>query len=617
VLTRRPDREAPRAPPSLLPPPPALPPWLWRSVSRLTGVDHLEALYRQLPTGLRGAEFAVAALGKLGIIWECEAAEWDRVPATGPLVIAANHPYGGIDGLAAIAGLCARRPDLKVIATTSLASIPALQDLVIPVDNFGRAEHRGANVRSARCALRHVWGGGALLIFPAGEVAHLNLATRDIVDPPWKRSAITLIRAAKAAVVPLYVHGSNSLGFQLAGLVHPALRTVLLPREVANKRGLRLDLRVGAPLPASRIAASDSAERLGRMLRVRLYSLAAPRRTDGLPGGSTAARLEQRGSAREAASTEAPEPIAAAPDPAAIAKDIERLPPSAKLATLGAIEIYLASGGQLGGVLGEIGRLRELTFREVGEGTGRSLDLDRFDQIYEHLVAWDAANQCVIGGYRLARIDAVRRRHGRAGLYLATLFDFHEPFFALLGPALELGRSFVRPEYQRSYAPLLALWRGIGEYVARNPRYSRLVGPVSVSAEYDGASRDLLVRYLRWHHFEPVMAALVRPRTPYRPVPHLSVLVRELRALRTLDELSPLMRTSKAADAADERGPGVPVLLRQYLKLGGRILGFNVDPAFAYCVDCLTLVDLARTPDAVLGKYMSPEGLAAFRRHRR
>jgi putative hemolysin len=603
VPTRRSDLQPTRRLKPLLQPPAAVPPWLWRSVSRLTGVDHLEILYRQLPTDLRGAEFAVAALGKLGISWDCHAAEWERVPAAGPLIVVANHPFGGIDGLAAIAGLCARRPDLKVIATTVLAAIPALQDLVIPVDNFGRSEAHGANVRAVRQALRHVWGGGALLIFPAGQVAHLDLATRLVADPPWKRSAITLVRAARATVVPLYVHGSNSVGFQLAGLLHPALRTALRPREVANKRGLRLDLRVGMPLSAERVAACQSAERLGRLLRVRLYSLAAPR-----GDGTTITAMEH---SKDGVPKEA---VAETPDPRLLAKEINLLSAAARLVTTGNIEIYLASGTQIDRLLDEIGRLRELTFREVGEGTGRARDLDRFDPINEHLIAWDISKNCVIGGYRLARIDAVRRRYGRAGLYLSTLFEFRDPFFALLGPAVELGRSFVRPEYQRSYAPLLALWRGIGEFVARNPRYSRLIGPVSVSADYDHASRDLMVRYLRWHHFDPVLGALVRARTPYRPYAPLAALGRELRTLQTLDELSPLMGTSRAGDETSARGPGVPVLLRQYLKLGGRILGFNVDPAFAYCVDCLTLVDLCKTPDTVLGKYMSPEGLEGFRR---
>lgn len=587
----------------MIPPPTSLPDWLWRRISRLTGVDHLERLYRELPAGLAAAEFAAAALGKLGVSWSVEPEEIERVPSSAGVVVFANHPFGGIDGLAAIAGIAARRPDLKVLATQTLTAIPPLRDLLIPVDNFGRPESRTVNFRAVRAALRHVRDGGALLLFPAGEVAHLDLSSRQVVDPPWKRSAVALIIAAGTDVVPLYVHGSNSVGFQLAGLLHPALRTALLPREVLNKRGVCLDLRLGAPLAASRVRACESPVRAEQLLKICLYSLAAPR-----PAPCPAA---QPGAADSSAAVA--EPVDPEGSSATLAAEVMSLRADARLCSLGSIDVLLARGADIPHLLHEIGRLREITFRRVGEGTGRSLDLDRFDRYYEHLIAWDSRQHRVIGGYRLARIDDVRRRHGRTGLYLAGLFEFRDPFFQLLGPTLELGRSFVRAEYQRSFAPLLALWRGIGEYVARNPRYSKLMGPVSISADYDVASRELLVRYLRWHHFDPVLAALVRPRTPYAARAPLNALPRGPHALRTIEDLSPLMSAVTRGDG--ERPVGVPVLLRQYLKLGGRVLGFNVDAGFGHCLDCLTVVDLCRTPDKVLAKYMDEGGLANFRRH--
>ncbi|MFZ9479403.1 MAG: hypothetical protein ACO29T_10910, partial [Steroidobacteraceae bacterium] len=193
-------------------------------------------------------------------------------------------------------------------------------------------------------------------------------------------------------------------------------------------------------------------------------------------------------------------------------------------------------------------------------------------------------------------------------LYLGTLFELADPLFALLGPSIELGRSFVRLDAQRSFAPLLALWRGIGEYVGRYPDHARLIGPVSVSADYGHAARELIVRYLRWHHFDPVLGAFVKPRSPFKPSALMAGLRRHLRQLGDIASLSPLLPVN--GNEARE----VPVLLRQYLKLGGRVIGFNVDPQFSDCIDCLTVVDLRRTPDAVLGKYMSEETLRRFRR---
>lgn len=561
------------------------------------GIDHLEHLYAQLPGGLGAREFAEAALAKLGVRYSLHAPEWTRLPSTGPLLVAANHPYGGIDGLAAIAALLDRRPDLKVIATQSLAGLEPLRSVLIPVDNFGHSASRGGNIVALRQALRHVKAGGALLLFPAGAVSHLDLAHRCVADPPWNRTATALLAAAGAPVAPLYVHGSNGAGFQLAGLLHPALRTALLPREVTNKRGTCLDLRLGEPIAAERLAALGDPGRVERLLRVRLYSLAAPRAA--LLAGSA-------GAAPTSAITI--EPLAPAVPREELEFELRALGETGRLAVLGPLEVYCAPGRAIPRLLTEIGRLREETFRAVGEGTGKALDLDRYDRWYDHLIAWDTRRGCVVGAYRAARIDELRRKYGRAAIYLSTLFEFREPFFRLLGPAIELGRSFVRAEYQRSFTSLLALWRGIGEYVSRHPRHARLIGPVSVSADYDEASRALLVRYLRWHHFDPLLAALVRPRLPFREARSLAMLGREASSVHEVDDLAELIT---AGD--DPRRRGAPVLLRQYLKLGGRVVGFNIDPDFGHSLDCLTVVDLTRTPDEVLGKYMSTEALIRFR----
>lgn len=603
MLQRSPEPR--RHPPTVLRPPAPMPNWLWRPLGRVIGLDRLEHLYAQLPRGLGAREFAEAALATLGVRYALHAPEWRLLPAAGPLLVAANHPYGGIDGLAAIAALLRHRSDLKVIATQSLAGIEPLRSVLIPVDNFGHDTARGANVVALRQALRHVKAGGSLLVFPAGAVSHLDLAHRCVADPAWSRSATALLAAAGAPVAPLYVHGSNGAGFQLAGLLHPALRTALLPREVTNKRGTCLDLRLGAPVAPERLSALGDPQRVERLLRVRLYSLAAPRASPvpavAVSEGSSAFAAPVRVAA-------APEPVAAAVPREALEGELRALGKDGLLTTFGSLEVYCTLGRSVPRLLDEIGRLREETFRAVGEGTGRARDLDRFDQWYDHIVAWDTRRGCVVGAYRAAHIDEVIRKYGRASIYLGTLFDFREPFFRLLGPSIELGRSFIRAEHQRSFTPLLALWRGIGEYVAQRPKHARLIGPVSVSADYDHASRALLVRYLRWHHFDPLLSALVKPRTPFRAASGLAVLGREAAAVREVEDFSDLI-----AAGDDPRRRGVPVLLRQYLKLGGRVLGFNIDPAFGNALDCLTVVDLTRTPDAVLSKYMAEDTLARFR----
>jgi len=553
-------------------------------------------MYRRLPEGLSPLEFVDAALRALEVSYVTDDLEWNHLPRSGPLVIAANHPYGGIDGLASISALLRRRSDLRVVATTALSALAPLRSILFPVDNFGRREALAANVVMVRAALRHVHTGGSLLLFPAGAVSHLDLGSASVVDPPWKRSAVRLISATGAPVAPLYVHGSNGAGFQLAGLLHPTLRTAMLPREVTNKRGTVLDLRLGRPIAAERIAGSGDVEAIERMLRIRMYSLAAPRKPSHL-----AVEAAERG-------TGSPAPMAEETPTELIEREIEGLGADAELTRVGNLRIYCAVGATIPHTLEEIGRLRELSFRAVGEGTGKSRDLDRFDRYYDQLIAWDSKQRRIIGGYRAARIPELRRHHGRNALYLGTLFELADPLFALLGPSIELGRSFVRLEAQRSFAPLLALWRGIGEYVGRYPDHSQLIGPVSVSADYGHAARELIVRYLRWHHFDPVLGAFVKPRSPFKPCAPMAGLRRDLRQVGDIASLSPLLPGDDGADRE------VPVLLRQYLKLGGRVIGFNVDSQFGDCIDCLTVVDLRRTPNAVLGKYMSDETLRRFRR---
>src|SRR6185503_16867539 len=259
-----------------------------------------------------------------------------------------------------------------------------------------------------------------------------------------------------------------------------------------------------------------------------------------------------------------------------------------------------------------LGRLRELSFRAVGEGTGRSVDVDAFDDYYEHLFIWSASQREIIGAYRLGRVDEIRRQFGTAGLYTSTLFEYREPFLKLLGAALELGRSFVRPENQKSFAALLLLWKGIGAYIGRNPRYARLIGPVSISDSYSPVSKELLVRYLKARSFSHFGAALVKAKSPFRVGGALRSLGLDVNRIPDLDAVS----TFVAGVEADRKG--VPVLLRQYLKLGGRLLGFNVDEDFNDAIDCLLVIDLRNTDPRMLKKYMSDEALASFARaHRR
>lgn len=297
-------------------------------------------------------------------------------------------------------------------------------------------------------------------------------------------------------------------------------------------------------------------------------------------------------------------PVAPPADPARLAMDVDRLRSrDGVLASQAGLEVHLGSAADLPEVLPEIGRLRELAFRLVGEGSGRERDLDRFDDDYLHLFLWDPASRAVAGAYRLGLTDRLLRDHGPEGLYCSSLFAFEQPFLDHLDPGLELGRSFVAPGYQKSLGALLGLWKGIATFVARHPRYAKLFGPVSISNDYTPISKNLIVRFLREKRSEGTLSAFVKPHHPFSDADpgRISPL------LESIEEVS-----ARVSDLEPD-GKGVPVLLRQYLKLNATLLEFNVDPQFGNCLDALVLIDLERTSDRVLGRYMGKVALRAFR----
>jgi Acetyltransferase (GNAT) domain len=305
------------------------------------------------------------------------------------------------------------------------------------------------------------------------------------------------------------------------------------------------------------------------------------------------------------AASDAPEPVAPPADPATLAGEARALPPSAILASSGPLTVFFAGAQAIPHLLYEIGRLREATFRAIGEGTGKRIDLDWFDSHYLHLVLWNRERSEVVGAYRCAPTDHIIPKFGVDGLYTASLFAYGNEIVARLVPALELGRSFVRLEYQKTYFALLLLWRAIAEFVVRSPRYKLLFGAVSISNAFGDAAQRHIVEYLREKSYLPGLARFVRPRNPLVADPH---------DLPSPSSAHPEDLGSLEREVLELEGGarGVPVLLKQYLKLGGRVLSFARDPDFSDTLDALVLVDLSAAPVRVLERYMGPEGACAF-----
>jgi putative hemolysin len=293
--------------------------------------------------------------------------------------------------------------------------------------------------------------------------------------------------------------------------------------------------------------------------------------------------------------------------PAEVLKaEIDCLPPSQRLVNSGCLQVYWAHATQIRWVLQEIGRLRELTFRAVGEGSGKSTDTDGFDAYYLHMFIWDAQANAIVGAYRLGLVQEILSRYGKRGLYTHSLFKYGPRILDMLKPAIELGRSFVRAEYQRSFAPMLLLWRGIARFIEASPQYAVLFGPVSISNTYCGASRELMVEYLSAHLVETRMVRDVQPRRPFR-YRRRSASDVESPFPQSIDELSRMI-----AEIEPDR-KGIPILLRQYLRLGGRIIAFNVDGKFGNVLDGLLVVDLRQIDPSILERYMGKPAMIAFR----
>jgi len=558
------------------------------TVEQAFALARLDAMYQALPPSTDCDHFLQQTLDAFHIRVQCPDEALQRVPASGATVVVANHPFGALEGVILAQLLRRVRPDVKILANYFLERIPELRDLFISVDPFGGDGAAARNLRPLKQALAHLQSGGLLVIFPAGEVSRRRL-DGSAVDPHWYNTVARLVRRTEAPVLPVYFPGSNSLLFHLAGLLHPRLRTALLPRELLNKRNRTIAPRIGTLIPFTRLKPLDD-DAMTAQLRLRCYALAAHgERPQASPAGGRP-----------------PEDIAAAVAVPLLSAEVAALPPEQLLEQSGEMQVWYARANQIPWLLQEIGTLREITFRAAGEGTGRSRDIDLYDAYYLHLFIWDRESSRVVGAYRLGLADEIVRHFGVKGLYTHSLFRYRARLLQHIAPAIELGRSFVRPEYQRSYSPLLLLWKGIGQFVAQHPHYRTLFGPVSISGDYASQSQQLLVQFLRANNYLPQLARYVRPRRPFRAPLRRSW----LHGGATPADLEQL---SELVSAMEEDQKGVPVLLRQYLKLGGHILGFNVDQAFNNALDGLIMVDLRQTDAKVLAKYMGREQAERFR----
>jgi len=543
---------------------------LLRSVGRWSRLDRIEAFLRR-NANVRGFDFVAAGLEFIEGRYHVDPAALARIPATGRLLIVANHPSGALDALALLDAVGRIRRDVRIVANDLLGAIGPLQDLLLPVRILGGKVQR-SSLQAVEQALA---AEQCVIVFPAGEVSRLSLL--GIRDGRWQRGFVRFARAAAAPVLPVRVEARNSALFYGASTLFKPAGTALLAREMFARRGRPLRLRIGEPM---QLGQGDPGAQL---LAVRRAVYALGRSTaiaEGCPEG--------------------PEPLAAPVPPAQVAAAIAAATVLGQ--TADGKQILLASCTADSPLLHELGRLRELTFRQVGEGTGRSRDLDDFDLHYQHIVIWDGTAQRIAGAYRIMRGAQALARRGLAGLYSASLFRYSDDAIPRIAEGLELGRSFVVPDYWGSRS-LDYLWQGIGAYLQCQPGIRYLFGAVSISAALPRDAREQLVAY--YQRYYGAADGRVQSNQPFQYFA-APPCFGDLDAAAAFDVL-------KANLAA--LGTGVPTLYRQYTDLcepgGARFLAFGVDPDFSDSIDGLIEVDLHAIRPHKRKRYLRDAGMPA------
>lgn len=530
-----------------------------------------------------GEDFFTLACKHLNLNYDLEGLE--NIPAEGPCVITSNHPHGLSDGIMFGAVAMKVRKDIRIVVNDFLYCVRGMRQYAITVNVYGGDEAKRANMQGMKEMLNWLREGHCLLVFPSGSVSSLSLRHREVQEDPWQENITSVIRKTKATVVPMHISGHTGWLFQAVTVLAKGHRASLLPREIKRDGRMRHTIRLGKAIAPALMASFETTAALNDYLRLRSSLLRYP-----VVQKEPAASLPA-----DRAEVDKPEP------PELLQEEIDALPESCFCyhGNSTGLQIYAAEAEQIPRLLHEIGLQRELTFRSVGEGTGKSCDLDEFDPHYIHLIMWDSRNKALAGAYRIGRTDFILRNKGIKGLYNAGFFHFDQPMLDVISQGLEMGRAFITPAYQRQPASLDTLWMGIGRYLLKHPEYRYLYGTVSISNEYTDFSRRLIHGWLRANEMEDNLAKYVQANYPPEDM--------DLRA-----EDKPLMANgmkdvrllNALVSESEADGKGIPVLLRQYLRLNGKMVSFGIDNDFGGTLDCLVLLDLKSAASRFTKRYM-------------
>jgi putative hemolysin len=533
-------------------------------------------------------DFLNGILDDCKIKFEIPEEDLKRIPKEGPFITVSNHPLGGIDGVLLLKLLIEKRADYKIIANFLLHRIAPLKPYIMPVNPFETRKDVKSSIAGIKNALVHLREGKPLGIFPAGEVSTYKDGKLK-VDKPWEDGAIRLIKKANVPVIPIYFHAKNSRLFYVMSKISDTLRTAKLPSEVMSQRGRVIRVRIGKPISVKDQDAYKEIPAFYEFIRRKTYMLANP--------FEKAHRLISTSNIKIRKS---PKKITTQRNSNLFVKEVAALrEKNGRLLESKNYEVFFASAKDIPNLIHEIGRLREITFRVVGEGTNKAIDLDIYDQYYHHLFLWDREANCLAGAYRMGLGKEIYKTYGIKGFYINTLFRIEPELHQMMENTIEMGRAFIIGEYQQKPMPLFLLWKGIVHVTLRHPEYKYLMGGVSISNQFSDFSKSLMIEFMKSHYYDPYIAQYIRPKKEYK------VKLKDGDKDFVFDATKADMQ--KFDKIIDEIEPGVlriPVLIKKYVKQNARLVAFNVDPKFNNAIDGLMYIKVADIPESTVKPVM-------------
>lgn len=522
-----------------------------------------------------GREAPAAVLDIFGVKISVPESDLRNIPGKGAFYTISNHPFGAIDGVILAHLIAARRPDYKLMANFLLSKVEPLAPYFLPVNPFEEHQDAFSSLRGIRAAMQHIAQGGGLGLFPAGEVSTWRWPRMTISDKPWPDNIIKLLIKQPAPIVPIYFEGSNSIIFHILGLIHPRLRTILLPSELINKKGRTIILRIGKPIKPDALV-NYSTNIVNGILRNAVY------------------KLKYHFTPIEQTSTSGFAEIAEAPSKQLIDKELEKIQDN-QLFALKDFRVYCVKADQIPYIMQEIARQREITFREVGEGTGKPADTDKYDSYYRQLFIWDYSENRLVGAYRIGLGREILQNYGISGFYVHSLFKINRKLEPLLNDTMELGRSFIVKDYQRKATPLFLLWKALFVLLVKYD-YRYLIGPVSIPGKYSHLTKSLVAEFLKKNYKSEVYSQYFKNRIKTKfNIP------KDFDLKAFLDYVGNDYQRLDDFLSDIEDGYTTPILVRQYTSvLRTQVLSFNIDPDFNYCLDALMLMDIKNAPKAFL-----------------